>query len=351
MEHIKKRILITGNLGYIGPVLQDYLLTCNQFILKGIDNGYYENNIISNSEIKNINQIYKDVRNIEEEDLRDINTIVHLAAISNDPMGEEFKDATLDINLHASIRLANLAAKSGVSNFVFASSCSVYGDGGTEAKKEEDALNPLTSYAISKVEFENELNLLTKKSNMIATALRFSTACGVSPRLRVDLVLNDFVVSALTLKKIKILSDGSPLRPIIDVRDMSRAIHWAINRNSDKLNKFISVNVGREDNNMNIASIANVVKECLPETEIELNDDAQPDKRSYAVDFSYFKRIASDYFPVFSIKDSIQDLIIFLNNSQEDFIDFRSGQFIRLNQLKILKKNKVIDSNLKILNE
>ena len=343
-----KNILITGNLGYIGPVLTSHLLK-KDYIISGLDTGWFEfcnvKNIISD---KPSLQIYKDIRDISESDLNDFDAVVHLCAVSNDPMGHEFEDATYSINLEASINLAKMCSKMNVSNFVFASSCSVYGAGGDKPKTELDSVNPLTAYAKSKIAFEEALEDISSDSEMCITALRFSTACGPSPRIRLDLVLNDFVATALTKNSIEILSDGSPLRPLIDVEDMSRAIEWSIDRNPKNGGKFLVVNVGRNDNNLTVLQMAELVKELIPNVNLSVNTNAAPDKRSYAVDFSLYESLCGDYRAQWTIKDSALRLIELMEPIKEKLNNFRDSHLIRHNVLRDLKDQKVLDENLRL---
>ena len=217
------KILITGNMGYIGPCVVSHFRSCwPDAKLVGIDMGFFAScltNVKILPECKVDVQYFADVRRISPDMLKDIDAIVHLAAISNDPMGNEFKNVTLDINYRASINLAKLAKSVGVKSFIFASSCSMYGAAEDKAKTENSSLNPLTAYAKSKVYTEKELEPLADNEFKV-TSLRFSTACGMSDRLRLDLVLNDFVAGAVASKKITILSDGSPWRPLINIKDM-----------------------------------------------------------------------------------------------------------------------------------
>ena len=239
------KILITGNMGYIGPCLVNHLRSCYpEATLVGIDMGYFAT-CLSNSEIlpecKADIQYFGDVRKIREDILKDVDAIVHLSAISNDPMGKTFENVTMDINHLASVELAKKAKEMGVKAFVFASSCSMYGSAEDSARTEESSLNPLTAYARSKVFTERDIEKIADDGFKV-TSLRFSTACGMSPRLRLDLVLNDFVAGAIASKQITILSDGTPWRPLINVKDMARAIEWAIDRDSSERRRFF----GRE---------------------------------------------------------------------------------------------------------
>ena len=346
---ILKNILITGNLGYVGPIVENYLANDKSLILYGLDIEWFKSDLTSKTDFTSCvkKQTFKDIRNIDSNDLEGIDTIVHLAAVSNDPMGNDFEQATYDINLDAGIKLAKLAKNTGVKNFIFASSCSVYGAGGNSAKKESDRVNPLTAYAISKVKFEEELKIICEDGQMIGTALRFSTACGPSSRVRLDLVLNDFVASAIENKRIDILSDGSPFRPLIDTRDMARAIYWAINRRDEKnLVNFISVNIGMDKNNMSVREIANCVKNIFPEVNLSMNENASPDKRSYKVNFDLFKKIAPNFQPLFSIQESAKDLADYFLSNEVNLKDFRAELYIRHNKLKRLKERSLIGSDL-----
>ncbi len=181
-------------------------------------------------------------------------------------------------------------------SFVFASSCSVYGNGTNQSRTEICQLNPLTTYAKSKINTEIELESLASTKFKV-TSLRFSTACGMSDRLRLDLVLNDFIASAVTNKEIQILSDGTPWRPLINVKDMSRAIDWAIQREPEENGKYLAVNVGKNENNFQIKDLAFAVKDFFPNIDVKINSKAQPDNRSYKVNFDLFNSIAEKNIP------------------------------------------------------
>jgi nucleoside-diphosphate-sugar epimerase len=227
------KILITGNMGYIGPCVVKRLRTSfPNATLIGLDTGYFAD-CLTNSEIfpecRVDLQYFADVRKLPPGSLENVDAVVHLAAISNDPMGNRFEKVTFDINYRASIELARRSKEAGVGAFVYASSCSMYGSGDDSPRTENSLLNPLTAYARSKIQTEQDLQQFADNRFKI-TCLRFSTACGMSERLRLDLVLNDFVACAVACKEITILSDGSPWRPLIHVNDMARAIEWAIVR-------------------------------------------------------------------------------------------------------------------------
>ena len=203
-------------------------------------------------------------------------------------MGNAYEKPTLDINFKAAIDIAKKAKGEGVKHFVFASSCSVYGSADTEPRTETSEVNPLTAYAKSKVYAENDLQPLADKNFQI-TCLRFATACGYSDRLRLDLVLNDFVACAIADKKITILSDGTPWRPLIHVKDMARAMDWAIQRNEG--GDYLIINTGSNEWNYQVKELAAAVQRFFTDVEVNINVNAQPDKRSYKVNFDLYEKL------------------------------------------------------------
>lgn len=343
------RILITGNMGYVGPgVVHRLRSVFTEATLIGYDMGYFAScltNTVVLPESKLDLQIFGDVRNMSVETLTGIDVVVHLAAISNDPMGNRYEDVTLDINYKSSIRIAELAKEAGVSSFVFASSCSMYGAAEDSAKTESSSLNPLTAYARSKVFTEKGLQGLADK-NFTVTCLRFATACGMSDRLRLDLVLNDFVAGAVASGKINILSDGSPWRPLIHVKDMARAIEWAVNRSADQGSEFLAVNAGSNQWNYQVKELADAVAEVIPGTTVTVNKDAAPDKRSYRVDFTLFHSLAPDHQPEVTLKQAIQELRTGLTEMQFKDGDFRNSSLMRLKVLTNLQDTKKISDDL-----
>jgi nucleoside-diphosphate-sugar epimerase len=290
-------------------------------------------------------QYYGDVRFFNFSILDNIDCVIYLAAISNDPIGNKFERPTLDINFNSCIKIANEARNRKVKHFVFASSCSVYGINEGYPKTEKDTLNPLTAYAKSKIYAEEELGKLVDKEFKI-TCLRFATACGMSDRLRLDLVLNDFVTSALVSKRIEILSDGTPFRPLINVKDMALAIDWASSRLEGE--NFESINIGRDDWNFQVKDLAFAVKDIIHDVEIEINSDAPVDKRSYQVSFAKYQKLAPNYIPKYSLEQTIVDLVNGLNKIGFKDKNFRTGHLIRLNVINGLIENKFIDDQLKI---
>jgi len=344
-------VLVTGNMGYVGPCLVQHLcFTYDDINIIGLDMGYFAH-CLSNSETLPEHRIdiqyFSDLRRWPSDiiSLKDVDAVVHLAAISNDPMGNTFENVTLDVNYKSSIDLAIRAKESGVKAFVFACSCSIYGFAEGGPRTETSDVNPLTAYAKSKVYTERDLEKIAD-SKFKVTSLRFGTACGMSERLRLDLVLNDFVACAVASGKITILSDGTPWRPLIHVKDMARAIDWAINRDLSAGGEFLAVNVGSDEWNYQVRDLAKAVAKVIPGVEISINKDAQPDKRSYQVDFSLYRKLAPDYQPSVGLEEAIFGLregLIAMNFSDPDF---RNSSLIRLKVLTDFRERRILNDNL-----
>jgi nucleoside-diphosphate-sugar epimerase len=343
------KIIIVGNLGYIGPsVVNQLRKTYPKGELIGFDIGYFAHCLTNADhipEIKLDRQIYGDIRKFPEDLLKGVDAIVDLAAISNDPMSFQFEEVTLDINYRAAVRLAKLAKANGVKSFVFASSCSMYGLADDTERREGDKLNPLTAYARSKVMAEEELEPLAS-DDFIVTCHRFATACGWTNRLRLDLVLNDFVAGALVNKEISILSDGTPWRPMINTLDMARAIDWGLQRKKENGGKFLAVNSGSNAWNNQIGDLAKAIGTVIPGVKISINPDAPPDKRSYRANFDLFKKLAPDHQPqedLISTVEEIRDNLIAMGFNDPKY---RESQLIRLKVIDRLKGKGLLNNNL-----
>jgi nucleoside-diphosphate-sugar epimerase len=325
-----RKILVTGNQGYVGSRIMSLLRESFPGAqIVGYDAGYFANDLLEDQVVPEIainNQIYGDIRNFDVSLMEGVDGLVLLAAVSNDPIGTKFADVTNEINALSNKRLIDLALKCRVRNIVFASSCSMYGSSESEMPKQEgDKLNPLTAYARSKVDIEEYLKNVDL-CETIATSLRFSTACGASPRIRIDLVLNDFVYAAIKTNRIEILSDGMPWRPIIDVHDMGRAIVWALERDGKN---NLSVNIGFNENNFQVYQIAEKVRGFLGNSvEIDINKNAMPDKRSYKVNFDLYKQVNPSSSSFVRIEKSIEQLA-----SQMDLV-IEKEKYIRLKKIE-----------------
>lgn len=344
------KILITGNMGYVGPgVVSQLRDTYPNAELIGFDLGLFANCLTNPSflpEVKLNQQIFSDVRNFDENILNDVDAIVYLAAISNDPMGNKFENITMDINYKAAVRMAKVGKEKRVHSFVYASSCSVYGATEGNAKVESDTLNPLTAYARSKIAAEKDLELIAGK-NFTVTCLRFATACGYSDRLRLDLVVNDFVAGAVASKRIDILSDGSPWRPLINVLDMARAIDWAVARKPELGGNFLAINTGSNSWNYQVKELAETVAEVVKGCNVSVNQDAAPDKRSYKVNFDLYKKLAVNHQPVYNLKSSIQSLYEGLKAMGFNDPNFRESHLIRLKVINMLLQHNYLNEDLR----
>jgi nucleoside-diphosphate-sugar epimerase len=290
-------------------------------------------------------QYYADIRRFPVDLLGGVDAVVHLAAISNDPMGKTYEDVTHDVNYRAGIELAFQAKAAGVRSFVFASSCSVYGSADDRPRTEQSELSPLTAYAKSKVLTEQGLRDLAD-SGFRVSCLRFATACGMSDRLRLDLVLNDFVASAVSSGRIAVLSDGTPWRPLINVKDMARAIEWAVAREAEAGGDFLVVNAGSDGWNYQVHELADAVARVVPGTEVSINRAAPPDKRSYRVDFSLFQALAPRHQPQADLPGTIDALRRGLESMRFNDPDFRNSSYIRLRVLADLQSSGLLSPTL-----
>jgi nucleoside-diphosphate-sugar epimerase len=345
----KMKILVVGNMGYVGPVTVAQLrATYPHAEIIGFDIGYFANHLTNTDylpEAKLNKQIIGDVRNFPPEVLEGVHAVVYLAAISNDPMGAVYEEVTLDVNYRSAVRIAGLARAAGVKSFVYASSCSIYGAADDYAKTESDDLAPLTAYARSKVAAEKGLAKLASKGFTI-TCLRFATACGMSPRLRLDLVLNDFVAGGIISNEINILSDGSPWRPLINVNDMALALEWGVSRQASNGGEYLVVNTGTSSWNYQVKDLAKAVSEIVPGCRVTIKTDAPPDKRSYKVNFDLFKKLAPNHQPKHDLYATIKELYESISDMKLTDGNFRNSTFMRLKILASLREKGHLNENL-----
>lgn len=343
------KILVTGNMGYVGPgVIHHLRQTFPQATLVGLDQGYFAHCLTGAAMLPECRadvQYFADVRQPPAEALQGVDYVVHLAAVSNDPISKVFEDVTYAINHRASVDLAKQAKAMGAKGFVFASSCSMYGLADDTPRTETSPLNPLTAYAKSKVYTETDLHALADGDFRI-TCLRFSTACGMSDRLRLDLVVNDFVACAVAAGQITILSDGTPWRPLIHVRDMARAIEWAVGR-APQAGDFLAVNVGSSSWNYQVKQLAETVAEVVPGIGISINENAPPDNRSYRVDFSLYEKLAPNHQPQVDLLTAVRELKAGLERMDFHDANFRNSNFMRLEVLRTLIAQQSLDNELR----
>lgn len=341
------RILITGAQGYVAsaaiPIIR---ATFPDAILIGTDTSYFAPCVVTGMSAPDpqLNEfIQADIRDFDYTKFGKLDAAIHLAAISNDPIGNQFESVTAEVNTDCAIKLAQYVKSTGGNRFVFASSCMVYGEATGGPRTEADPVGPITAYAKSKINSEVGLKPLADDSFQI-TALRFCTAFGLAPRLRLDLVINDFVASAVTTGKIEILSDGSPWRPLIHVRDMARAMVWALQRSGDN---FLALNVGKNENTWQIGELAKEVAAALGGVDVSINKDAPPDRRSYKVDFGKFAQLAPQYQPQEELAASIRELKAALEKIDFGSESFRQSNFVRLYRLRGLQAANQLDHELR----
>lgn len=334
-----KKILVTGDRGYIGSTLVPFLLA-EGYEVVGLDTHFFTDHF---GEIPSYHQITKDIRKITLKDLRGIDAVIHLAALSNDPMGEINPHLTKEINLTGSRKLARLSKKAGVKKFLFSSSCSIYGIAG-DVVDETSPSSPKTAYAASKIAFEKTLQKLADE-NFHVGILRNSTVYGYSPTFRNDLVVNNFVTCALALGKIKMMSDGSPWRPLIDVRDLSRAFIAFLQVDLTSINAEV-INIGFDENNFQVRQVLDSVKKYMPDCEIIFTGEHGADTRSYRVDFAKFKKTFPNFIKEWPLDKSVADMVQRLQQLSYHKNDFEKGRHTRLAVLKKLLDEKRVDTSL-----
>ncbi|HUX57542.1 MAG TPA: NAD(P)-dependent oxidoreductase [Bacteroidales bacterium] len=339
-----KKVIVTGYNGYIGIHLVRLLNEAGYNVV-GIDTDFFGKDCEFFDPHPDIVKVKKDIRQIEEKDIEGAFAICHLAALSNDPIGELNQELTYDINYKASLRLAKLAKKAGVNRFVYSSSCSMYGiSGGENALDETAPFSPITAYAKSKVYTEKELLPLSDK-NFSITFLRNATAYGVSPKLRLDLVVNNLVGWAVTTRQIRIMSDGTPWRPLIHAEDIARAFVAVIEAPINTVNG-VALNTGRNEDNHQVKDIAKLVGEVVPGCEVIITGEHGSDSRSYKVDFSKIQTELPGFKPHYDLKRGIEQLYEYYQRYDLNNEKFEGRYFTRLKQLNYLISNNKINKNL-----
>lgn len=342
------KIIVTGHNGYIGSLLVKLLLDQGYEVV-GIDTNYFDESCEFFSFKQKIKEVSKDIRDVTQEDFKGVDALCHLAALSNDPLGQFNPELTSKVNYSASVKLAQTAKNAGVKKFIYSSSCSVYGIAGEEALTEEAEFNPVTAYAKSKVLTEQAILPLANE-NFSVTTLRNATAYGVSPKLRVDLVLNSLVGWAVTTGKIKILSDGTPRRPLIHAEDIARAFVAVLEAPAHVVN-YQAFNVGINSENYQIKEIAAMIQEKVPHCEIIITGEHGSDSRTYTVNFDRIYRLLPNFRPQWTVRKGIEQLLGFYKKYHLSLDRFEGRYFIRLKQLQYLIDSQEVDgTNLYWLN-
>ena len=339
------RVLVTGSNGYIGSILAPRLIDAGHEVV-GFDTNLFADCLFGDPPAS-YEQHAIDMRDVEAADLHGFDAVCHLAALSNDPLGSLEPRLTYEINHQASVRLARLAKQAGVKRFVVSSSCSSYGTAGDDLLNEEAALNPCTPYGETKVATDRDVAKLADGS-FTPVYLRNATAYGVSPRLRLDLVINDFVASAVLNGKIVIKSDGTPWRPVVHIEDICSAFIAVLAAPREKVHNQ-SFNVGRTEENYRVSQLAEIVQEVVPRCQIEYVPGGGPDKRCYRVDCGKIARQVPSFKPQWTVRRGAKQLYDSFRSVPLTQEDIASGRLIRLATLRRLMQSGAINSDLRTM--
>jgi nucleoside-diphosphate-sugar epimerase len=336
-------LLLTGCNGYVGPVMMQTLRAAGHEVV-GVDTDFFSGCDFGGAATLDA-AVRKDVRDLAVGDLSGVEAVVHLAALSNDPIGELDPRLTDEINFRASVRLAELAKAAGVRRFVFASSCSMYGATGQELVDEQDPLQPLSAYAVSKVRTEERLRELAD-GTFSPVLMRNATLYGVSPRHRLDLVLNNLVAWACLTGTVRVLSDGTPWRPIVHVEDMCAAFAAVLAAPVGAVHNQ-AFNVGSNAQNYRVIDLARIVADVVPGSRVEVAAEAGPDARSYRVDFSKLRTAVADFQPRWDARSGADQLYRAYRDNGLREEDLHGRRYVRLRQIQHLLATQQVDGSLR----
>jgi len=339
------RVLVTGHNGYVGSILMPMLEDAGHQVV-GLDTNLFRGSTFGEVAEENyFPEIAKDIRDIEPGDLEGFDAVLHLAGLSNDPLGDLNPELTFEINHQASVRLAKTAKAVGVRRFIFSSSCSNYGAGGQDMLDETSPFNPITPYGKSKVMVEQDVSKLADE-NFAPTFLRSATAYGTSPRLRFDLVVNNLVAWAYTTSQVYLKSDGTPWRPLVHVEDMALAFLSVLNAPEEVVHNQ-AFNVGRTQENYRIREVAEIVAEIVSGSRVEFADTAGPDQRNYRVNCDKIAALIPGYQPKWDVPKGVRQLFEAYQQVGIQLEDFEGPRYRRIYHIEKLMETGQIDEKLR----
>jgi nucleoside-diphosphate-sugar epimerase len=337
------RVLVTGHRGYIGTVMVPMLMQAGHTVV-GLDSDLFQECTFRQG-IFDVPELRVDLRDVQAPSLEGFDAVLHLAALSNDPLSDLNPDITYDINHFASVRLARLAKEAGVPRFLYSSSCSSYGKAGDDLVDETAELHPITAYAISKVRVERDVAKLAD-DRFSPTFLRNATAYGVSPRLRFDLVLNNLTAWAYAKGRVHIKSDGTPWRPIVHIEDIARAFLAVLAAPREVVHNE-ALNVGQTEENYRISQLAEIVQDVVPGSRIDYAADGGPDPRCYRVDFGKIQRLLPEFKPCWNARRGAEELYDAYRRGGLVIEDCEGPRFKRIDHLKQLLASRRLDQTLR----